>query len=49
MANNHSCDRGADGIIRSIDVVENLTYYTLALLKQKDRDSLNLMILEKTT
>ena len=48
MANNHSCDRGADGIIRSIDVVEKLNLlHTGTFKNKKDRDSLNLMILEK--
>ncbi len=48
MANNHSCDRGGDGIKRSIDVVEKLNLlHTGTFKNNKDRDSLNLLILTK--
>ncbi|MDG2369162.1 MAG: CapA family protein [Flavobacteriales bacterium] len=48
MANNHSCDRGGDGIKRSIDVVEKLSLlHTGTFKNSKDRDSLNLLILTK--
>ena len=48
MANNHSCDRGADGIARTIDVVEKLNLlHTGTFKNKKDRDSLNLLILNK--
>ena len=48
MANNHSCDRGGDGIKRSIDVVDKLNLlHTGTFKNNKDRDSLNLLILTK--
>ena len=48
MANNHSCDRGDKGIIRSIEVVEKLNLLHTGTFKNKStRDSLNLLILEK--
>ena len=48
MANNHSCDRGSDGISRTIDVVEKLNLLHTGTFKNKNtRDSLNLMILNK--
>jgi len=48
MANNHSCDRGGDGIKRWIDVVEKLNLlHTGTFKNNKDRDSLNLLILTK--
>lgn len=48
MANNHSCDRGDKGIIRSIEVVEKLNLLHTGTFKNKStRDSLNLLILKK--
>ena len=48
MANNHSCDRGDKGIIRSIEVVEKLNLlHTGTFNNISNRDSLNLMILAK--
>ncbi|MEQ8360796.1 MAG: CapA family protein [Cytophagales bacterium] len=47
-ANNHSCDRGKSGILRTCDVLDfyNLKH-TGTFRNQADKDSMNLLILEK--
>ena len=47
-ANNHSCDRGSAGIIRTVEVLDSLSILHTGTFKSyKNRDSLNLLILEK--
>lgn len=47
-ANNHSCDRSDQGIIRTVNILDSLDImHTGTFRNQADRDSLNLMILEK--
>jgi poly-gamma-glutamate synthesis protein (capsule biosynthesis protein) len=47
-ANNHSCDRGSAGIIRTVEVLDSLSIlHTGTFKNDKKRDSLNLLILEK--
>ena len=48
LSNNHSCDRGKNGIIRTIDITEKLgLLHTGTFRNEKERDSLNLLLLEK--
>ena len=47
-ANNHSCDRGKKGIIKTIEALNNLKISHIGTYKtQKERDSNNLLVLEK--
>ena len=47
-ANNHSCDRGSMGIIRTNRVLDSLEIlHTGTFSNQQNRDSLNLLVLEK--
>ena len=47
-ANNHSCDRGSEGIIRTVKVLDSLgIQHTGTFKNSQERDSLNLLILEK--
>lgn len=47
-ANNHSCDRGSAGIIRTVEVLDSVSIlHTGTFKNDKKRDSLNLLILEK--
>jgi poly-gamma-glutamate capsule biosynthesis protein CapA/YwtB (metallophosphatase superfamily) len=47
-SNNHSCDRGLIGITRTVDILDSLGIkHTGTFRNQQDRDSLNLMVLEK--
>ncbi len=47
-ANNHSCDRGKNGIIRTLDVLDSLNIaHTGSFRNKKERSKSNLMILEK--
>ncbi|MFK8271539.1 CapA family protein [Capnocytophaga stomatis] len=47
-ANNHSCDRGKDGIIRTLDVLDSLGMaHTGTFRNQEDFDENNLLILSK--
>ena len=47
-ANNHSCDRGSNGIIRTVKVLDSLGIQHTGTFKNiQERDSLNLLILEK--
>ncbi len=48
LANNHSCDRGKNGIIRTIETSDRLNLLHTGTFKDvKERDSLNLLILNK--
>ena len=48
LSNNHSCDRGKDGIIRTIETTEKIGLLHTGTFRDKaDRDSLNLLVLEK--
>ena len=47
-ANNHSCDRGSMGIVRTNRVLDSLEIlHTGTFSNQQNRDSLNLLVLEK--
>lgn len=47
-ANNHSCDRGSMGILRTNRVLDSLEIlHTGTFSNQQNRDSLNLLVLEK--
>ena len=47
-ANNHSCDRGSRGIVRTNRVLDSLEIlHTGTFSNQQNRDSLNLLVLEK--
>lgn len=47
-ANNHSCDRGSAGVIRTVEVLDSLSILHTGTFKNtQKRDSLNLIILEK--
>ena len=47
-ANNHSCDRGSEGIQRTNQVLDSLgILHTGTFSNQQNRDSLNLLVLEK--
>ena len=47
-ANNHSCDRGKQGIIRTIKVLDSLGInHTGTFLNSKERESSNLLVLSK--
>ena len=47
-ANNHSCDRGKDGIIRTVNVLDNYEIKHTGTFRDKiDKDSMNLLILER--
>jgi poly-gamma-glutamate synthesis protein (capsule biosynthesis protein) len=47
-ANNHSCDRGKQGIVRTIKVLDSLGInHTGTFLNSNERESLNLLILSK--
>lgn len=47
-ANNHSCDRGKNGIIRTVKVLDSLKIpHTGTFLDTSDRNNRNLLILEK--
>lgn len=47
-ANNHSCDRGTIGVIRTVKVLDSLSIlHTGTFSNDQKRDSLNLLILEK--
>ncbi len=49
-ANNHSCDRGKSGIIRTCNVLDFYDIkHTGTFRNQADKDSMNLLILEKGT
>lgn len=48
-ANNHSCDRGKNGIIRTVDVLDSLGIQHTGTFRDKaDKDTMNLMVLEKS-
>ena len=47
-ANNHSCDRGDTGIVRTIEVLDSLEImHTGSFRDTAGRDSTNLLVLEK--
>lgn len=47
-ANNHSCDSGKKGIIRTLDVLDSLQIYRTGTFRdEKERQERNLLILEK--
>ncbi len=46
-ANNHSCDRGNEGVIRTVNILDSIGIkHTGTFSDQNHRDSLNLLILE---
>ena len=47
-ANNHSCDRGNNGVIRTLKTLDDLSIlHTGTFSNDKNRDSLNLLVLSK--
>ncbi|GIZ16494.1 CapA family protein [Capnocytophaga catalasegens] len=47
-ANNHSCDRGKKGVVRTLDVLDSLQIlHTGTFRNQQEREEKNLLILEK--